>query len=146
MHIPEFEDGSLWPKTGSNQYASEIWTQSRAQNAGTSFELITSAIELKRGDVVVLGLSPISATGHIAFCDEDYSGDLMPLLGQNQVNPSLTTGHIPTVTTLSISAFLGAFRYKAWNPTPPQPTRRSSKFPWVLYAKKLRNKRNGIML
>ena len=146
MHIQEFEDGNLWPKTGPQLYAEEIWTVSRTQNAGSSFDLINSIFELKRGDVIVLGVSPISSTGHIAFCDENYSGSLMRLLGQNQVNPSITLGHIPTVTPLDISAFLGGFRYKAWNNRPPIHLRKKSKFPWVLYGKKLRNKRNGNML
>lgn len=67
----------------------------------------------------------------------------MPLLGQNQVNPSMTVGHIPTVTTLSISSFLGAFRYKNWiEPTPPTPTRKTANFKWVLYARRLNNQRN----
>lgn len=122
MNLPEFSGGTLWPKTGPNLYAEECWTVSRTENAGTSFDLIFSKMELKRGDVIVLGPSPISATGHIAFCDEDYNNsDNMNLLGQNQVNPSLTLGHIPTVTNIDISAFLGAFRLKAWNPTPPTP-------------------------
>ena len=146
MHIPEFEDGTLWPKTGPNSYASECWSVSRNQNKGTSFDLITDVTKLKRGDVIVLGSSAISSTGHIAFCDENYTGDFMNLLGQNQVNPSLTDGHIPTVTSLPITAFMGAFRYKNWQPEPPTPIHKRSRFPWFIYANKLRNKRNGFMI
>lgn len=141
MHISEFEDGQLWPKTGTNLYASECWSQSRVANAGSSFTLIYNLSNVKRGDVIVIDSSAISATGHIAFADEDYNGTTtMNLLGQNQVNPSPTVGHIPTVTNLDVSTFLGAFRYKAWNSTPPHPPRsvRHSNFPWVLYTRKLR--------
>lgn len=135
---------SGYPATGPNHAAMECWTVSRFVNAGTQFDLINDAYLLKRGDVIVLGDSPISSVGHIAFCDEDYNGTArMKLLGQNQVNPSLSYGHIPTVTELSISAFLGAFRYKEWETTPPVVTTykpKKKRFPWVLYANKLRNK------
>lgn len=135
MNLPEFSDGQLWPKTGPNLYAEECWTVSRDVNAGTSFSLITDKTQLKRGDVVVLGNSPISSTGHIAFCDEDYTSDTMNLLGQNQVNPSLTLGHIPTVTSLGISAFLGAFRLNKWAPGPtPSDKTRKSRLPLILLS------------
>ena len=142
MNIPAFQNGQLWPKTGPNSAAMECWTVSRYQNAGTEFDLINGITELKRGDVIVIGPSAISSVGHIAFCDEDYNGTTtMNLLGQNQVNPSVYYGHIPTVTTLNISAFLGAFRYKAWETTPPTPSSDArSHFKWVLYANKLRNR------
>ena len=141
MHLPEFEDGNLWPKTGPNLYAEECWTVSRTVNAGSSFTLITSMSELKRGDVIVLGPSLISETGHIAFCDEDYNGtNYMDLLGQNQVNPNPDTGHIPTVTNIDISAFLGAFRLTAWQPTPPPipgVTGRVSRLPLLITTSRL---------
>lgn len=145
MNITEFSDGALWPKTGPNEYAMECWTVSRAANAGTSFTLITSINNVKRGDVIVIGPSPISQTGHIAFADENYRGiNLMNLLGQNQVNPNITYGHIPTITEINIEPFLGAFHYNAWSsgPVPPTPiSNRVNNFPWVLYARKLRDLR-----
>lgn len=133
-----------YPQTGINQYASECWTVSREVNKGSQFTLIYNITELKRGDVIVIDSSAISATGHIAFCDENYNGTTsMNLLGQNQVNPNLEYGHIPTVTNLDISTFLGAFRCIRWQPSPP-PTPSSvpkrSHFPWVLYARKQREK------
>ena len=135
MNTPEFSNSGLWPHTGPNLYVEECWTVSRVENAGNSFTLITSISDLKRGDILVLGPSAISSTGHIAFCDEDYSGSTMNLLGQNQVNPNLTTGHIPTVTSVDISAFLGAFRYNAWvQPVPPTPgvVSRKNRLPLIL--------------
>lgn len=134
--------GGGYPLTGPNHSAEECWTVSRNANAGNDFTLIYNISDLKRGDVIVLGSSPLSSTGHIAFCDEDYNGNTMNLLGQNQVNPNFTTGHIPTVTNVSITAFLGAFRYHGWSqPTPiikrdVQPKR----FPWVIYARKIRQR------
>lgn len=144
MNIPEFQNSGLWPHTGPELAAKECWTVSRTVNAGNSFDLIYSLSNVKRGDVIVLGESPISDVGHIAFADEDYSSGLyMNLLGQNQVNPNPNYGHIPTVTLVRVSPyFLGAFRYKAWGSGPePTPTTKRGRFPWFLIARKLRNNR-----
>ena len=143
MNMPEFAGQGLYPQTGPNYAAEECWTLSRNANAGSSFDLIYNYNEVKRGDCIVIGSSPISTTGHIAFADEDYGGSgTMVLLGQNQVNPDFTYGHIPTLTGVVVgSYFLGAFRNKDWNSTPPTPpiVRRDLTFPWVLLANKLRN-------
>lgn len=133
MNIPEFQNSGLWPHTGPNLYASECWTYSRTVNAGNSFDLIYNLSDVRRGDVIVLGPSLISDVGHIAFADQDYANySYMYLLGQNQVNPSATYGHIPTVTWLNISTFLGAFRFHDWiTPTPVIVTPEERKhFPW----------------
>lgn len=133
--------GGGYPVTGPNHYARECWTYSRDTNKGDDFDLIYNIEDLKRGDVIVIDASAISSTGHIAFCDEDYNGTTrMNLLGQNQVDPNFTTGHIPTVTNLSISAFLGAFRYHEWSQPRPPIGSTKKEFKWVLYARKLRNK------
>ena len=146
MHIAEFEDGNLWPKTGSHLYASEIWTESRTQNAGSSFTLIYNLSDVKRGDAIVIGSSPISATGHIAFADENYNDTTqMNLLGQNQVDPNLTTGHIPTVTNIDVSNFLGAFRFNGWTPITFSTKVEPKKFNWAVYARKLRNQRQSML-
>lgn len=143
MNIPEFRNSGLWPHTGAEQAAMECWTVSRDANAGNSFDLIYNKSDIKQGDVIVLGPSGISSVGHIAFADEDYNGtDLMHLLGQNQVNPSLEYGHIPTVTLLLINAFLGAFRYKEWERPTPKAKTQKHKFPWYIYTKKINNKNN----
>lgn len=140
--------GTGYPQTGANSYAMECWTNptSRANNTGTVFTQVTNITDLKRGDVIVIGNSPVSTTGHIAFCDENYNGTTqMKLLGQNQVNPSPTLGHIPTVTELDISAFLGAFRYKAWSQAGVTRIRKVKHFPWAIYARRLREKRNNML-
>ena len=131
MNIPEFANSGLWPHTGPNLAASECWTYSRTENAGNSFDLIYNLSEVKRGDVIVIGASAISDVGHIAFADEDYNGtNYLNLLGQNQVNPNPNYGHIPTVTNLSVSAFLGAFRYKEWKEPEPEVYEEEKHFPW----------------
>lgn len=143
MNIPEFSGQGLYPQTGPNLTAEECWTYSRNVNAGSSFDLIYNFNEVKCGDVVVLGSSPISTTGHIAFADENYSmNPSMILLGQNQVSPNFTIGHIPTLTSVLVQPyFIGAFRYKVWDCTPPTPsiTIKKSSFPWFLVSRRLRN-------
>ena len=144
--------GTGYPHTGPNLAAYECWTVSRYQNLGTQsigqkFELVELLATVKRGDIVVLnqGRFPGDTTGHIAFADEDYDGSgQMWLLGQNQVNPNPTTGSPVARTRMSVTAFLGAFRNKEWQTT-PTPTTQKSKFPWVLYARKLNKSRRNII-
>lgn len=133
--------------TGNTGYAYGIWSVewARNQNAGTKFDLIYNLSDVKRGDMIILdkGRFTGDVSGHNAFADEDYNGTTtMWLVGQNQENPSATVGHVTTRNQMSVAKFLGAFRYKEWGSGPsPQPTvRRKGKFPWVLYANKLRNK------
>lgn len=140
--------GTGWPHTGPNLAAYECWTVSRYQNAGNDFDLIELLAIVKKGDVVVLnqGRFPGDTVGHIAFADEDYDGSgQMWLVGQNQVNPSATFGSPVARTRMSVTAFLGAFRYKAWaQPVPPTPTEKKHKFPWYLYTNRLNQIRGGV--
>lgn len=140
--------GTGWPHTGPNLAAYECWTVSRYQNAGNDFDLIELLAIVKKGDVVVLnqGRFPGDTVGHIAFADEDYDGSgQMWLVGQNQVNPSATVGSPVARTRMSVTAFLGAFRYKAWaQPVPPTPTAKKHKFPWYLYTNRLNQIRGGV--
>lgn len=132
-----------YPLTGSNHSAYECWTNSRYQNAGTEFELIELLSLVKKGDIVVLdrGRFVGDTAGHIAFADEDYNGGAtLRLLGQNQENASAVTGYKVTATTMNVTKFLGAFRFKGWeNPPVPPHYPKKSKFPFVLYANKRRN-------
>ena len=137
-----------YPQTG-NGYAYGCWTERRTINAGNVFELIYDVTQIKKGDVVVLdrGRYTGDVAGHIAFADEDYNGTTtLRLVGQNQENPSPTLGYKVTADNMSIVKFLGAFRYPAWQPTPPPPTVSRGKFPWFIYTNKLNKKRNGSML
>lgn len=133
-----------YPQTG-NGYAYGCWSLRRDVNKGNVFDLIYNKTDIRRGDVVVLNYGRFAGddTGHIAFADEDYNGtDYLKMLGQNQENASPTQGYLTTVTNMGIAKFLGAFRYKPWETTPPSPTptTRRGRFPWVLYANKLRNR------
>ena len=145
-----------YPLTGPNHYAYECWTVNRnnniSYNGTTYFELITSLDQVKQGDVVVFNGTSGNPAGHIGFADENYNpnkGGYIAILGQNQgsggtpapvINPA--GGTTANVKDLYVATdFLGAFRYIPWQqPTPPIVLRRG-KFPWVLYARRLREKR-----
>ena len=144
-----FPSSPLYPKTGPQGYASEVWTVSRFQNVAyngtTYFRLINNLMEVKEGDVIVFSGIP----GHIAFADEDYTPGafFIRCVGQNQGGgtPQPGGGTTVSVNNLQTSGFLGAFRYIPWETTPPTPTVQSKPkqkhFPWVLYARKFRDGR-----
>lgn len=141
-----------YPLTGPNNSAYECWTVNRNNNIsfnGTQyFDLIYNASEVVAGDIVVFAGNTINPPGHIAFADESYddSGRVW-CLGQNQGGTPLPGGGTAvTRNQLNMNEFLGAFRYKEWHTTPPTPTGEDThKFKWVLYARKLRNKRNNVL-
>lgn len=129
--------------TGPNGYAYECWTVSRVENAQDNFELIYDKTQIKRGDMIILGPTTANPPGHNGFADEDYNGtDYIAVVGQNQGGSPSTPGGgtVTTLNTLGLDQFLGAFRYKAWQETPPTPTEVKHHFKWVLYAKHLRNR------
>ena len=134
-------------KTGPNHSVYECWTVSRMQNAVPPFSLVTRKEDIKRGDIVVFNRHGSYTTGHIGFADEDYRGtNYINILGQNQGQGS-SSGTPSDVRNSALTYFLGAFRNSNWigsSPTPPTPTPTSGKkkrFPWVLYANKLRQSR-----
>lgn len=147
-----------YPLTGPNHFAYECWTVNRDNNisyGGTQyFDLIPNLADVKQGDVVVFNATPNNSAGHIGFADEDYNSSkngYIAILGQNQGSggtpPPISNpagGTTANVKDLYVqSDFLGAFRFKAWHTTPPTPVQSKPfkrKFPWVLYANKLRNK------
>lgn len=137
---------------GQDSWVLTVWTYQPAfaYNSADPFVAITDVTQIKRGDMIIWGSGgAIAISGHNAFADEDYNNgkDTLAALGQNQVDANFETGHIPTLNNIPKRGILGAFRYKPWNgggPTPPTPTPQpplaimKSNFPWVLYAKKLR--------
>lgn len=137
-----------YPLTGPNLSAYECWTVSRVQNAGTTFDLITNVNDIQTGDIIVMNGNASNPPGHITFADENYDGSgYIWCVGQNQGGtPSPGGGTAVTRNRLGLGDFLGAFRYKAWHTTPPSPARTRStpttKFPWAIYARKLRSQRN----
>lgn len=143
-----------YPQTGPDGYAYECWAVSRNNNISYNgvqyFDLIYNITDVKQGDVVVWDGTVDYPTGHIGLADEDYNGSgYIAILGQNQGSGGTPTpisnpagGTTANVKSLSVNNFLGAFRYKGWEqPTPPTPSfTRKHRFPWVLYAKNLRNR------
>ena len=133
-----------YPLTGPLHYASQCWTVSRVQNAGNEFDLVTGLANIKRGDVIVMDGNSQNPPGHITFADEDYDGSgYIWCVGQNQGGTILPGGGTAvTRNHLGTLEILGMFRYKAWESTPTPVRRKPSqkRFPWVLYANKLRNK------
>lgn len=120
----------LWQQLGrtlqtGNGCAYGCWTLKRDANAGSNFELITNKANVKRGDVVVFQGGQY---GHIGFADENYQGGTyIKLLGQNQGGAAYPGGGSAfNVINMSMTGFLGAFRFKGWvssqNNPQPQPT------------------------
>lgn len=111
----------------------------RVQNAGDKFDLIYNVSDIKVGDVIVFDQYAGNPYGHIGFADEDYNGtNIISILSQNN------GAYYTNIANYYLTHFRGAFRFKAWHTTPPTPIARS-KFPWYIYAKKLQNKRNGVL-
>lgn len=141
-----------YPTTGGSVNAKDVWTDrynNLSYNGTTYFDLVTNLNNVKTGDILVYDGTTDNPYGHIGFADSDYDGSTeFPILSQNNGGtPYPAGGSTVNVHGYSTSLFLGAFRYRAWNttpPTPPTPSGRSGKFPWVLYAKKLRDGRNMI--
>lgn len=122
--------GENYPITGGND-AKGIWPN-RELNKGDQFDLIYDTTSLKVGDVICFSYGEY---GHVGFLDEPYDGGgYFKLLSQNNSQPYVTAENFGSIT------FQGAFRYKAWNTTPITTNIKKSKFPWVLYARKLRQR------
>lgn len=137
---------------GGTSDAYTCWTneQARAANTTTHFTpQVTNIEDVKQGDVVVFNPygSVIGSTGHIAFAAEDYRGDgTLLILGQNQYPSSSPTTGGPfnewrcTVASL---AFIGGWKVAEWQHPGPTPTTSRKKFPWVLFANKIRARQLG---
>lgn len=118
-----------------------LYAQARAANGSGHFSEVTRVEDIKQGDVIVFNgpIGTYATTGHIGFADTDYNGtDYIPILGQNQgpgSNPQ-TGSPFNIINSYLGTAFLGGFRYDAWeNPVPPTPTPtttkwKKEKFPW----------------
>ncbi len=143
----------LWYQYGlslqtGNGYAYGCWSLRRDQNARPPFELVWGKENIKRGDVIVFDRHGSWYTGHIGYADEDYNGsNYIACLGQNQ-GQGISWGTPSNVVNQNLTWFLGGFRNTRWTATPPTPPTpigggskpRAKRFPWVLYANKLRNK------
>ena len=125
-------------------YAYEGWSvlSNREYNAGDLFDLIYSKADIRKGDLVVLSNTTSNPYGHIAFANTDWDANTTSavLLGQNQVNPSASQGHVNTLTEVNVTTFLGGFRFRRWVTPIPPIILNQGQFPWFLVANKLRNK------
>ena len=138
--------------TDSKMYT--MWNnryQNITYNGTTYFDLITDINDVKQGDIMVFDASSSNIYGHAGFADQDFatwSPDPndpyeFPILSQNNGVSAVN------IHGYDYRLFLGAFRYREWHTTPPTPPTPShyrkgvpsAKFPFVLYARKLRNKR-----
>lgn len=94
---------------------------------------ITNVNQVKRGDIVI---TTSGEFGHAGFINEDYDPNkaTFDIYSQNYAGRRTVA-----LDNYGLSDFGGAFRYNDWNTTPPSPPIfRKGKFPWVLYANKLR--------
>ena len=124
--------------------------QNIAYNGTTYFDLIYNLADVKKGDMMVYAGTTANPYGHNGLADEDYatwhannpSSYEFPILSQNNGGtPDPQGGALMNVHGYDTRLFLGAFRYKAWHTvTPVTPTFTRSKFPFVLYARHLRDK------
>ena len=134
--------GTGWPHTGPHGAAYECWTVSRNDNAGVQFDLITNLNDVKQGDVMVYDQFTGNEWGHIGFANQDYATWTpdpsqpyeFPILSQNN------SANYVNVKGYDTRLFLGAFRLKVWNPSPSPTQENVKRFPWALYANKLRNR------
>ena len=118
------------------------------------FDLIYNVENIKQGDIIVFNYTQYNSAGHVGFADVDYSSWTpdpsqpyeFPILSENnQGTPDPAGGSYTNIHGYDIRLFLGAFRYKEWETTPPTPSGgggivKPKRFPWVLYARKLRDK------
>lgn len=142
-----------YPINGGTGNAYDIWTERNnniSYNGVTYFDIIPNLADVKQGDVLIYDQFSLNPYGHVGLADEDYStwsadhpGDYeFPILSQNNGGtPYAPGGSYANIHGYDTRLFLGAFRYKAWEqPVPPHPTTQRKRFPWVLYARKLRER------
>lgn len=107
-----------------------------ANNKINGLTYITDKTLLKKGDIVI---TTGGEFGHAGFINEDYEAgkSTYKIYSQNYAGRRSVA-----LDEYSIDDFGGAFRYNAWTP-PPVIVRKikKSKFPWPLYARKLRDNR-----
>lgn len=145
--------------TGTDAYT--MWSvpanrlANSAYNGTTYFDLVNNLEDVQLGDVMVFNYTAGNPYGHVGFADVDYSNWTpdpnapyeYPILSENNGGtPDPDGGAYTNIHGYDSRLFLGAFRFKAWHTTPPTPTptSTSSHFKWVLYARKLRDKRSGM--
>lgn len=112
----------------------------RQRNGSGHFTAVTGKENIKIGDIVVFNTYSgwYGNAGHIGFATTAYDGsDYIYILSQNYgTGSNPTTGKPFNIAQAFIGddAFLGIFRYDAWNTTPPEPETETKKvgFPWAI--------------
>lgn len=137
--------------TSSSAYTMwELRDQNVAYGGVTYFDLVYNISEVKRGDIMVFNYTSYNPYGHVGFADEDFATWTpdpsqpyeFPILSENNGGtPDPQGGAITNIHGYDYRLFIGAFRYRDWN-VEPTPTEEiiKSRFPWVLYANKIRNR------
>lgn len=96
-----------------------IW-QCKEANAGSEYELIYNASEIKTGDWVITGGG---TWGHTCEAAGPYNNGYVACLGENQGGAACPNGGAATnIVNLSMGTFLGAFRPKTYIQPEPTPT------------------------
>ena len=139
----------------TNPYFSWSVDSNKTYNVADYFELVYNRDDVQRGDIVILENLVGYSKGHLGFADNNWGSSTTTafILGQNQEDVSYTVGDIVTLKLLNVSSFVGGFRFKAWNstpptppPTPPTPVPETAykRFNWALISRKLREKRQRL--
>ena len=132
-----------WSTGGTGRaYGGWTDTSARAFNAGTQYTLIYDVTQVKRGDMIVFNHFTGNIYGHVGFAYDDYNNpnNIRVLSQNNGGSPAPGGGTTVNIANYSLSYFLGAFRLNAWQNPQPLTHFRKKKFPWVLYARKLRKR------
>ena len=143
----------------SSSSAYTMWSVTANRLANTAyggtvyFDLVYNLSDVKQGDIMVFDQFAQNPFSHVGFADINYSEWTpdpnepyeFPILSENNGGtPDPEGGAYANVHGYDTRLFLGAFRYKDWEITPPTPTPTTSHFKWVLYARKLRDKHRGL--
>ena len=142
----------------SNSSAYTMWSvptnrlANATYNGTTYFDLVSNLTDVQTGDIMVFDQFSGNPYGHVGFANVDYTNWTpdpsepyeFPILSENNGGtPDPSGGSYTNIHGYDIRLFIGAFRYKTWH-TNPTPTLQKSHFKWVLYARKLRDKRSGL--
>lgn len=140
----------------SSSSAYTMWnyrSQNVSYNGTTYFDLVYNLEDIKQGDVMVFDQFSANPYGHVGFADIDYDSWTpdpnnpyeFPILSENNGGtPDPAGGAYTNVHGYDTRLFLGAFRYKEWEQTPPTPGLSKKHFPWVLRARNLNQMRNQL--
>ena len=121
--------------TATNHGVKWGWLNTDARSANTISGIIQvpSLSSIQRGDIVVLSTGGYGHAGFANTVNPD-SNNRIQVYSQNW------SGRYVTLDDISMNTFVGAFRFTEWSVTPPPLNISKSKYPFVLYARKLRDK------